>query len=211
MITLMAGLGASVILQALPRPRDASRGLVLAMIGLFVLGAASVGRDGIKPYRGLEEQHAREFARWFWSEQARNAELACARADFGVREPSSQHFATAMYVCYREICRPRPSVTVPRFDFNKVNADHPFRCVVFGKFPLANPPFVVLRDALSARLPLRSVETFDFGPPEGPSRMVVTVFEFAPARADQRDSIQTRVTRWSPLEGRVAAKTRSVH
>jgi hypothetical protein len=205
MICLMAGLGAAVILKRLPRPRDGSRGLALAMIGLFVLGVASVSRDWAKPYRTIDEQLARDFSRWFWNDQAREAELTCSRAEFGVREPKALHFTTATYVCYREISRPSPPVDGPRL--RNVTADHPLRCVVFDEFPLANPSFVAFRDTIVARFPLRSVERFVVGTHAQPRRMVFTVFEFAPRAVPERP-ITTREIRWSPAGVRMIAGSR---
>ena len=145
----MAGLGVAVILRALPRPRDFSRGMVLVMLGLVVLGIGSVARDRASPYRTDYEHHAREFARWFWKEKSRDAELACARSEYGVIEPGTQHYNAALYICYREICRPRPPEDGPRL--GAVTGDHPLRCVIFDEFPLANPAFVALKDRISSR------------------------------------------------------------
>jgi hypothetical protein len=205
MFCLMTGLGGAVVLRALPRPRDASRGLALAVIGLAGLGVGSVVRDRATPYRSDFEHQAREFARWFWIEKGRGAELACSRSEFGVIEPRPLHFTTALYVCYREICRPRPPEGGPRL--GDVTGDHPFRCVVFDEFPLANPSFVALKDVVCATLPLRSVEKYVIESETAPGRQVVTLFEFAPPTAHP-GPIATRETRWPPAGTRVASGSR---
>ena len=205
MICLMAGLGWAVVLRALPRPRDTSRGLALAVIGLAALGIGSVVRDRATPYRSDYEHHSREFARWFWNEKSRGAELACSRAEFAVVEPRPLHFSTAMYACYREICRPKPPEGGPRL--GDVTADHPLRCVVFDEFPLANPSFVPLKDVICATFPLRSVEKFVIESEYDPKRQVVTLFEFAPP-SPHPGPIITREMRWPPAESQVASGSR---
>jgi hypothetical protein len=203
MICLLTGLGASVVVLTLPRPRDRSRGLALALIGLGLLGMGSVARDFATPYRSDFELHAREFARWFWIEKGRDSELACARADYGVIEPRSLHFATALYVCYREICRPRLHEGGPRL--GAVTGDHPLRCAVLDEFPMTNPSFVAFKDVISARLPLRAIDRFVIESRSGPRRQVVTVFEFAPS-GTHPGPIEVRETRWPPAGFQVASR-----
>jgi hypothetical protein len=189
----------------LPRHRDTRRGLAVALAGLVCLGIGSVARDFATPYRSDYELRAREFARWFWAAKGRDAELACSRSDFEVIEPRPLHFATSLYVCYREICRPSPPWKGPRLE--TVTGDHPLRCTVFDEFPLANPSFVALKDLVTATLPLRSIERFVIASKSGPRRQVVTVFEFAPP-SDHPAPITVRETRWPPAPPEVASGPR---
>jgi hypothetical protein len=204
MICLLTGLGSAVVLRALPRPRDTRRGLAVTLAGLVCLGIGTVARDFATPYRSDYEFRAREFARWFWTEKGRDAELACSRSDFGVIEPRPLHFATSLYICYREICRPSPPWRGPRLGL--VSGDHPLRCAVFDEFPLANPSFLALKDLVTATLPLRSVERFVIESKSGPRRQVVTVFEFAPP-AGHLAPITVQETRWPPTPPEVASRS----
>jgi hypothetical protein len=80
-ICLLMGQGMTVLLAQVPGRLHRSRVALGLLLALGLLGGALIGRDLIKPYRVIEDVQTREFARWFWTEKARNAEVACLKSD----------------------------------------------------------------------------------------------------------------------------------
>ena len=77
-IIMMAGLGAAVLLSRVPRPGWRSRLPPLIMRGLLAIGLAMIAWDVTHPYKLPLDRSARDFARRFWVEESRGAELLCA-------------------------------------------------------------------------------------------------------------------------------------
>jgi hypothetical protein len=96
-------------------------------------------RDAAHPYRYLQDQRARQFAQRFWTEQARDAEVACLRWDFKVMDPQSLNAWAASYLCNQWIYSPMRRAGGPRWD--AVSASHPLRCVLYNETP-ADSPYV---------------------------------------------------------------------
>ena len=88
-ICLMAGLGLSVLLGWLPRPTGRAVAVRVAALTLAAVGLGSMADEFRHPYRAIYDHQAREFARRFWPEQARDAELACVQWDFGISVAAS--------------------------------------------------------------------------------------------------------------------------
>ena len=78
--TMLAGVRiAAFLFLAPPFSHKAVPGQVKA---LLAVGLSA--RDLVRPYRVAADLSAREFARRFWVEQGRDAELACLKSDLGV-------------------------------------------------------------------------------------------------------------------------------
>jgi hypothetical protein len=54
------------------------------LIALGLLGSGLIARDLARPYRVIEDVQTREFARWLWTERAKDGEIACLKSDFGL-------------------------------------------------------------------------------------------------------------------------------
>ena len=135
-IILMAGLGASVLLDRLPHPLGSERAPRLVLGVLFASGLGMMAWDLARPYKTIEDRTARDFARRFWAEESPGAELVCARNDLKLKlNPLVwEGERAALYLCYRAINlgEGRGNVSI-RLD--QVSDAHPLRVVVFGEVP----------------------------------------------------------------------------
>jgi hypothetical protein len=107
-ICVFAGLGAAEIMTRIcARPRR--RGLSMVAVGLLAsLGALLSARDLAWPFRVASDEASRRFARRFWSEDARNALLVCAKSDLGIRfQPKDRETGmSAVYLFHRGMYAP---------------------------------------------------------------------------------------------------------
>lgn len=131
-ICLLTGLGAarlSAIARRPARRRRVQAGLLgfLTVFGLL-LGTAAV----LRPYRDRPDLLGRDFARWFWDVQARDAELVdgwedlhleFARPDAKIWYPGGAGFRI-----YRRIYSSRNATGEPP-DLTRVSREHPLRVV----------------------------------------------------------------------------------
>ena len=83
-ICVLAGCGGAALLSRMRSPALSGRSLRLAGALLALLGFYFIVTDLIRPYRTIEDHQNRRFARWFWSEYGRDADLLCARCDLGL-------------------------------------------------------------------------------------------------------------------------------
>ena len=132
-IILLAGLGAASLIDRLARPVARQRLGRLVLLGLGVVGVGMLGWDLAYPYRALEDQTTRDFARRFWAEASRGAEVVCARTD--LRLPLNPHVwrnnRAPLYLIHQAIYSDRHHAgTPPRLD--RVSATHPLRVVLFN-------------------------------------------------------------------------------
>ena len=179
-ICLLAGLGVARSLQAIPR-RRLRRGLsTLALLCLAGFALFSVAGDLKRPYRFAYDYHVREFARRFWPEQARGAELACVYSDFSVADRGRHNLQlrTALYVCNQWIYSPqRRHHGGPRWD--ALSPRRPLRCVLNHETSPDHPKVVAWRAQMERSFELRRVDRIDFAPAGAKSEDLV-VFEFVP-------------------------------
>jgi hypothetical protein len=153
-VCLLAGLGASIVLGSLPRTRRA--GAVQLVATILAVAGIAVLLDGFRhPYRAIYDYQSREFARGFWAEQDRGAELACLEWDFGIRQKQTAVARTAIYLCNQLIYSPsRRQRPEPRWDL--VTPGHPLRCVVFDEAQLGSPEAAHWLESMQKRYQLRS-------------------------------------------------------
>jgi len=135
-IILLAGLGASVLLARLPRPGGRERATRLVLVAFLIAGFGMMAWDVSHPYKSPDDQISRDFARRFWLEESRGAELACARSDLklALNPLVWESERAAFYICYRAIeASRRGAQASPRLD--RVDDAHPLRVVVFNEVP----------------------------------------------------------------------------
>jgi hypothetical protein len=131
-IAILAGIGATTLLGRLKDRGRRRRLYVYGLVGLALLGGYEAASDVIWPYKIRQDEQAREFARRFWSEQARSgATVACAHDDLGMTlDP--RHWSlgrTAVYRCNRRIYGPEQRADRPP----PVDPTRPLRCVVYNE------------------------------------------------------------------------------
>jgi len=133
-ICLLAGVGAARLIAAIRPVR--TRLLVLAgFISLLALfGAGTIAGDLIRPYKNEEDRRSRNFARWFWAAQGRDAEIACVYTDLGEEFfPGLFEWGnSARYLCHQRIYSPFHRRGRRRPDLEAVSPSRPLRCVVFS-------------------------------------------------------------------------------
>ncbi len=103
----------------------------------------------------------RDFARWFWTEQSRNALLVCAGRDLGVTF-NPAHWtgdATDTYLCYQRIYAPRQG-EVTAADLAKVSEARPLRVVLFNETPQVTPAFTSWLSGMLQHYRLSKLATF---------------------------------------------------
>ncbi len=133
-ICLLAGIGAARVFALIRRERIRliATLIFLSILALFAIG--NISADLIQPYKNLEDLNSRRFARRFWTEEARNAELVCVYTDLG-RDffPRLWEWGnSSRYLCHQAIYSPRHrnGPCPPRWEL--VSPDHPLKCVVFS-------------------------------------------------------------------------------
>jgi hypothetical protein len=187
-ICLLAGLGAAWLLSAIPHQR-ARRGLAaLALFCLAAFAVFSVRSDLKRPYRFPYDHQVREFARRFWPEQARAAELACLYADFGVAHRDRRHqlLRTPLYLCNQWIYSPqRRRNQGPRWD--AISPRRPLRCVLYDETSPDYPGVLAWQARMERSFELRRIDRVEVATTSTRSEHVV-VFEFVPRPGTAMDS-----------------------
>jgi len=134
-VCLLAGLGAAALVvrrdrQGVVRGRTA----VLVVFGLLAaVAVGSIGRDFARPYRTRDVRAQRDFARWFWSNQEYDGEVACWERDVaeGAGSRVAERPMAALYFCNRRIYSPRAHRGAP-VEWAHVSAERPLRMVRYG-------------------------------------------------------------------------------
>ena len=121
-ICLLAGLGASAVLAW------RARTIRIGLAALVVIGAGPLAVESTHPYRSIQAERARSFAREFWPDLARDGEPLCLRWDLGLGPWDSTDLNVAVYLCNQKIYASSRSRGIgPRWDM--VSEDRPLRCV----------------------------------------------------------------------------------
>jgi hypothetical protein len=88
--------------------------------------------DLARPFKTTYDRELRDFARWFWREQARDAELVCVVADLKQDlTPQTRWQPMSEYHCNRRIYSPRHA-RGGEVAWQSISATRPLRCVVSG-------------------------------------------------------------------------------
>lgn len=155
-VCLLAGAGAAWLLASLRRREQRRLGAPAGLALLALIGGAIFFRDLTAPYKTIYDQQSREFAGWFWREQARQAELVCVKRDlqtvFDARHWTYDR--TAVYQCYQQVFSDRHRAGKAP-DWDAVAADHPLRCVLYNEDPVDQPEFQAWLDGMLQRYELR--------------------------------------------------------
>lgn len=188
-LCLMAGTGAAASLARIRRPAARLVALRVGVGALAALGTGLLARDLVRPYRTIEDVRSRRFARWFWAEQARGAELACVRTDLGlVFDPRHWDIGmTATYLCERRIASERHRRGGPP-DLRRVSATRPLRCVLFNEHPVSHPAFESWMAAMRSRYEVSGLASYTPRPARPSERWLrerYVVYEFVPRSAPQ--------------------------
>lgn len=110
-LALALGYGLDAATTRLPVP--APRWGRLARAGLVLLGIVPLLRDAAHPYRTARDLAARDFARSFWPETARDARIVCLRRDLRLFPTDDANPDVALYLANRVLYEPRDSASPP--------------------------------------------------------------------------------------------------
>ncbi|OJW24629.1 MAG: hypothetical protein BGO49_06180 [Planctomycetales bacterium 71-10] len=191
---LAAGLGMAALASKIRRPEAAARVPRILLGAMVALGLGLIGKDLVMPYRVYKDVKTREFARSFWTEQARDADLVCARADLGVEiDPHTWEAGmSAVYLFHQRLYSPRHRAKEPfRAKPGSWSADHPLRLVLFRDYAEDDPNMQAWLIAMGRTYELRQAREFVVDP--GPSkeswlRDTYGVFDFVP-RNEPREAV----------------------
>jgi hypothetical protein len=187
-ICLTAGLGMAALAARIRRPRLAARVPRILLGGMVALGAGLIAKDLVMPYRVFKDVTAREFARTFWAEQARDADLACAKVDLGVEiDPHSWEAGmSAVYLFHQRLYSPRHRAGMPfQPKPESWSEARPLRLVLYGDYSEDDPNMQAWLIAMSRGYELRAAREYVVDP--GPTkeswlRDALGVFDFVPRR-----------------------------
>ena len=188
-LCLLIGLGFSTGLDRLGTWIGPARALRMAGVGLVLVGLAPLVEGARRPYRSFQAEAARAFARRFWPEVGRGAEVACLRWDFDAAEWDSVRLGIAVSLCNQAICSPSRRAGGPNWE--AVSLERPLRCVLgvggeadsarvdawlatmAGRYRLARREATDVNVAEPGRAPrLERYEVFEFVPRVEPGQAV---------------------------------------
>ena len=155
---LLAGLGAARLLDRVRSTSRARRLRIGAMGGLFLIGIVHLAQAIISPYHMSSAERDREFARWFWSEQARQAKVACLKADLGLDFEPRQWITgiSASYLCNQAIYSPSRAADS--------DGSRPLRFVLFQvdsyDSPLESPKYQSWFDSMKQQHKFNRVDSY---------------------------------------------------
>ena len=158
--------------------------LRLGLVGLVAVGVVPWSRRCRRPYRAYQAKAAREFARRFWPEVGRGAEVACLRWDIGVAEWDSVRLGVAVSLCNQAIYSPSRRSGGPRWD--RGLGDRPLRCVLGVARRGGRARGRRLAEGMRARLRPEPADGSRSTPPsraDAPRLERYEVFEFVPRPA----------------------------
>lgn len=142
-VILLSALGGAAVLARASTRRWAKHSLAITLTLLAAIGIVLVGRDLIYPYREKSDLLTRDFARWFWSEQGRDADLVCAKTDLGFSfQPELWQFGmSAVYLCNQRMFSPPRAINHSLDRMCPAMTARPVRLVFFDEVPEGNPIF----------------------------------------------------------------------
>jgi hypothetical protein len=184
-LCLLIGLGFSCALDKLRTDRP----LRIACVALVVVGVIPLVEGFRHPYRAYQAEASREFARRFWPEVGRGAEVACLRWDYRAGEWDSIRLGVAVMLCNQAIYSPSRRSGGPNWE--AVSSDRPLRCVLgvapdgdgsgvvtwlegmSSKYRLTRRETIAVDTADPGRSPrIESYRVFEFVPKAGPAQPV---------------------------------------
>lgn len=190
-ICLLAGLGLSDLLSRIRLPalrRLTSRGIPVA---LGLLGIGLMARDAFMPYRVYDDVRSREFARWFWTDYAREGEPVCLKTDMGLsfRPKLWTVGMSAVYLFHQRMFSSRVhAYGAENLDVAHGSQERPLRLVAFDDLPAGDPVFQQWLSRMTRGLSLNKTSTYVIQPGKPAEewlRDAYVVLEFAP-RSDSQ-------------------------
>ncbi|WP_152049770.1 glycosyltransferase family 39 protein [Tautonia marina] len=160
-LCLLIGAGAASILNRTVLEGGRDRRIKQVLVGLVLIGAGLFTTDLVMPYRTREDQRTRDFARWFWPEVARGAEVGCSRAMRGTTFDGTywRLGRLELYLANQAIALPADRDTArPRLD--RVSEDHPLRIVIYNDDPRFDLGLAAWLDVMSLHFQLRDVRSY---------------------------------------------------
>lgn len=152
---LLVGLGADRLIGKITIPRR--RALVFrgAMAGLAAIGLGLLSFDLARPYRTKEDRASRDFAQWFWPEQARGAQVKCVKDEIGATFDGTywKLGRWELYLAGREL-----------YSRTNAPAGDRTRYVVFNDFPETNERLREWLDEMRRSRELTSVRDYRVNP-----------------------------------------------
>jgi len=100
MVALCAGAALGTIFADCNNHRWKSIAARLTLTALFLIAAASIGRDIAKPYRDPEEVRLRAFSQWFWNAAAMQGRVVSVQESLGLDRGD---FRVAKFLCYKKV------------------------------------------------------------------------------------------------------------
>ena len=184
MICLLAGFGLAWLVGRLRRPGSYRRAAIACLALFAAIGFGSIIADVIQPAKTTYDLQAREFARRFWLDIAKDAEVACARVDLGLDfEGQEHHGRSADYLCYQKIYSSRHRRGTP-LDWARVSAARPLRCVLYDGVPLDSSLFANWMEQMGRHYRLTRAETYRVNEGIAPTGVTfedhLAVLEFVP-------------------------------
>ncbi len=162
MACLLGAIGMTMALSTLGHIHWRHRAIATLCVLLGVMGISSMGRDLVQPYKTIYDLQAREFARWFWKENAQNAELVCVKRDLGETFTPLlwRYDRSAIYQCNQAIYSRRYQEG-RLAELESVSLQHPLRCVLYNENPVTNPKFATWLQEMNSRYELREIRLFE--------------------------------------------------
>lgn len=161
MVCLLAGYGLARSIGRFRRPGSYRKAALGCLVGFGAIGVGATLFDIAHPYRSPADLRAREFARWFWVEAGRDAELACVLTDLGLDfEGGPPHDGrSADYLTYQKIYSSRHREGKP-LDWSSLSATRPLRCVIYDGVPVDSPLFGRWMGRMARHYRLTGVQTY---------------------------------------------------
>jgi hypothetical protein len=127
-ICLLTGSGAALLLTKLRRVEWQMAAVRMVLVVCFLIGASTLIRDILKPYKDRADRDHREFARQFWN-SAPDARTVCLMTDLGLKAYEGS-FVTA-YLCNQRIYSESHHDGGHPLCGPDAAADKPLRCIAF--------------------------------------------------------------------------------
>jgi hypothetical protein len=127
---LLAGLGLATLIAWAPVERRQRHALAASLSLLALLGGGLLCKDLVQPYKHPRDDVNRQFARWFWRDNAVGAEVACAERDLGLEiDQIGRTCSSPEYFCNQRIYS-RHSGRREEPHWARITNDHPLRVVL---------------------------------------------------------------------------------
>jgi hypothetical protein len=142
-IILLLALGGAAFLARASTFKWARHSVSVSLCFLAAIGISLIARDLVEPYREKSDLVTRDFARWFWSEHGRDADILCTKTDLGFsfRPELWQLGMSAVYRCNQRMFSPPRATNRLRDRVIAEPTSRPLRLVFFDELPEGNPVY----------------------------------------------------------------------